>query len=261
MKKFTVEELVSYLRSIVEVQAEGSDVEDTGYLAMSDEELLLFLRTAITKDYSKYSLGKVPEEAIYPIMLLARRELYFKLATISAPLYNLSADGASLSQTQRFEHYMALIKQLDSEYQNYEENGGSNGTVTTYNARISNRYATRYNVLTSPIPSVSFYVDSVGDTYAEFSWEADSHRIDFRSYQVYLSSEGEVFDEYENKVNSSAKLVVTIKDVWQKKCRIKGLVPKTKYYAGVIIETSEGKKGYDSDTFETHEITTAEASL
>lgn len=120
MKRFTTSELVSYLRVAVEVQAEDTDVSDTGYLAMSDAQLEEFIKVAATNSFSKYPLDKIPEDAIYPIILLAQRGLYFKLATIAAPLYNLQADGASLSRTQIFEHYMALIKQIDSEYQDYE---------------------------------------------------------------------------------------------------------------------------------------------
>lgn len=259
MKKFSIEDLVSYLRSVVEVQAEGSEVEDTGYLAMSDEDLILYLRTAVTRDYSQYSLKKIPEEAIYPILLLARRELYFKLATISAPLYNLTADGASLSQTQRFEHYMQLIKQIDSEYQDYEENGGSSGTVSTYNVSIANRYATRYNEVTVPPPAVSFYIDNVGDTFVEVSWESNLHKIDFKCYKVYISSSGEIFDEYEGKVSENATLVSEVKNIWHKKCRIKGLTPNTSYYVGVVVDTTNGKKGHDSDSFTTEEVVTTEA--
>lgn len=261
MKKFTVEELVTYLRSAVEVQAEGTDVEDTGYLAMSDEDLVLFLRTALSKDFSQYSLTKVPEDSVYPVLLLARRELYFKLATIAAPLYNLSADGASLSQTQRFEHYMELIKQLDSEYQDYEENGGSNGTVSTYDVSIANRYATRYNSVTVPPPAISFYVDNVGDTFVELSWVSNYHKSQFKKYSVYISSKEEVFDEYENKLSDTAVLAFTEKNIWHKKCRITGLDPDTVYYAGVVLETVDGKNGHDSDSFKTLELHTAESEV
>lgn len=264
MKRFTTSELVSYLRTAVEVQAEETDVTDTGYLAMSDADLEGFIKVAATNSYGKYSLDKIPEDAVYPVLLLAQRGLYFKLATIAAPLYNLQADGASLSRTQIFEHYMALIKQIDAEFQDYETNGGSvGGTLTSYNVQLANRRYTRYNQLTAQPPAAVFYVDSVSDNSVELSWDCENHENDFLSYRVYLSTEGEVFDEYSTETNLSehARMVVKITDIWQKKCRIKGLTPNTTYYVGVVVTANGAKKGYASDSFTTKEVTTAEVDL
>ena len=263
MKRFTTSELVSYLRVAVEVQAEDTDVSDTGYLAMSDAQLEEFIKVAATNSFSKYPLDKIPEDAIYPIILLAQRGLYFKLATIAAPLYNLQADGASLSRTQIFEHYMALIKQIDSEYQDYESNGGSTGTLTSYNVQLANRRYTRYNQLTALPPAIVFYIDSVADTSVEVSWDCEHCENDFLNYRVYLSTTGSVFDEYDTETNISkdAKMVIKITDIWQRKCRIKGFAPNTTYYVGVVACANGAKKGYDSDSFTTKEVTTAEVDL
>lgn len=264
MKRFTVSELVSFLRVAVEVQAEDTDVTDTGYLAMSDADLEGFIKVAATNSYSKYPLDKIPEDAIYPIILLAQKGLYFKLATIAAPLYNLQADGASLSRTQIFEHYMALIKQIDAEYQDYESNGGSTGgTLTSYSVQLANRRYTRYNQLTAQPPAVVFYIDSISDDSVELSWDCENHENDFLNYRVYLSTSGNVFDEYntETNISAEAKMVIKITDIWQKKCRIKGLTPNTKYFAGVVVTANGAKKGYDSDSFITKEVTTAEVDL
>ena len=57
MKRFTTSELVSYLRVAVEVQAEDTDVSDTGYLAMSDAQLEEFIKVAATNSFSKISFG------------------------------------------------------------------------------------------------------------------------------------------------------------------------------------------------------------
>lgn len=257
MKLLTQEELVQYLRSAVEVQAADEDVEDTGYLAMSDDDLLLFIRVAMTRDYAKYKgLSKVPEDAVYPITLLARIQLYYKLATIAAPLYNLQADGASLSQTQRFEHYMSLINALQKEYEDYEENGGSsgtNGTLTSYNVQLANRYGTKYNYDTASPPAVILYVDKVGSDYVELSWLPELHTTDFSRYEIYISSKQEVFDEYdtENLVRDTSIKALTLKDIHKTKCRLKGLTPETTYFVGVLVKANGGKVNFDMESFTT----------
>ena len=258
MKMFTIDELVSYLRSAVEVQKSDS-VKDEAFLTMTDDDLQLFLRVAVTNNYSEYSLGRIPEEAVYPVLLLARRELYYKLATISAPLYNLEADGASLSRSNRFGHYMALIKELDSEYEFYTENGGVNGTVQSSNVALSDRYTTRYNQEITPPPVVSLYVDSVADTYVEVSWKCKNLEERFKKYMVYISKD-KIFDEYVDKdsqLSSSAVLATTITDKWQTRCRVSGLVSGTTYHVAVLAVNSLNRSGYDEDTFTTAKVTTA----
>lgn len=266
MKRFAISDLVSYLRNAVAVAEKdlaGEDwlVEDLAYAALSDEELQLYLQVAATRDFSEYPLDKIPEEAIYPITLLARRDLYFYLATCAAPLYNLQADGASLSRTQRFEHYMALIQQLDIEFADWENNGGTsgtNGTLTSYPVHLSNRYYTRYNQRTSALPAVVLYLDEIGSDYVEVSWNPKFHTTNFQSYKVYCSSDGDVFDNYKfqdkAKVSSTAVLIAHIKNIWQRNCRIKGLNPETQYSVGVVVTANGGRKGYDLDTFTTEAL-------
>ena len=267
MKRFGISDLVSYLRSAVVVAEKdlaGEDwlVEDLAYAAMSDEELELYLKVVATRDFSEYPLDKIPEEAVYPITLIARRDLYFHLATCAAPLYNLSADGASLSRTQRFEHYMMLIKQLDDELYDWEINGGgtsgTNGTLTSYQVHLADRYYTQYNKRTSALPAVVLYLDNIGSDYVEISWNPKYHTTNFQSYKVYCSNDGDVFDDYKTtnqaKISSTAVLVGHIKNIWQKSYRIRGLNPETQYSVGVIVTANGGRKGYDLDTFTTEAL-------
>lgn len=64
----------------------------------------------------------LPEDAVYPIVLLAKKELYYTLAVKEAPLYDIGADNNNyLKRSQRFDHYMKLIAQVDSEYDDWIE--------------------------------------------------------------------------------------------------------------------------------------------
>lgn len=267
MKRFAITDLISYLRSAVvvaEKELAGEDwlVEDLAYAAMSDDDLEMYLKIAATRDFSEYPLDKIPEEAIYPITLIARRELYFHLATCAAPLYNLQADGATLSRTQRFEHYMLLIQQLDKEFEDWETNGGgtsgTNGTLISYPVYLPDRYYTGYNKRNSALPAVILYIDSVGSDYVEISWSSKNHTTNFQSYKIYCSNDGDVFDDYrttdEAKISSNAVLVGHIKNIWQTSFRIRGLNPNTQYSVGIIITANGGRKGYSFDSFTTEAL-------
>ena len=259
MKRFSIEDLVKYLRLSVQIDNkenlddENGLVEDSAYLGMDDEEILLILRVAVTRDFSEYAIAKIPEEAIYPITLTAKRDLYFKLATCAAPLFDLKADGAELKRDQRFQHYISLIQQIDKELSEWDNGGGSSrGTLSSFNVQLSNRYFTLYNQRTAVPPSVVLYVDSVGKDFVEVSWIPKLHTTDFSRYEIFLAEGADVFDMYsENKILPSAKLVGEVKDIWQVQYRISGLTPSTTYTVGVSVCANGGKRGYDSDKFET----------
>ena len=137
-------ELVRYLRLNVNIQ--NADVTDTAYLSMTDEDIELYLNVVVTRDFPQVlSLDLLPQEDIYPVVLLAKKELYFTLASKDAPLIDLTADNNNqIKRGQRFEHYMKLIAAIDDEYNQYIEDGGAGArnTLTSYDVLIPDRYAT-----------------------------------------------------------------------------------------------------------------------
>ena len=138
----TVDELLELLRSAVNISNEEAGVEDSGYLNMTDEELTTFLKLSISKVYpSVEDFEDLPPGSAYPIVLIAKKELYLKLAVLKANLIDLTADNNNqLKQSQRFSHYMALAENAQEEYEDWVENGGATVDpntgiqgVTTYN--------------------------------------------------------------------------------------------------------------------------------
>ena len=128
----TVDELLELLRSAVNISNEEAGVEDSGYLNMTDEELTTFLKLSISKVYpSAEDFDDLPPGSAYPIVLIAKKELYLKLAVLKANLIDLTADNNNqLKQSQRFSHYMALAENAQEEYEDWVENGGG-ATVDT----------------------------------------------------------------------------------------------------------------------------------
>ena len=126
----TLEQMIQFLRMSVSVQDKDKVVEqDPQYLCMTDEDLLLYLNLAMSRNYSDTpALKYLPEDALYGVIILAKKELYYTLAVKEAPLFDMGADNNNyLKRSQRFDHYMKLIVQADKEYEDWLENGGEDG--------------------------------------------------------------------------------------------------------------------------------------
>lgn len=64
---------------------------------------------------------------------------------------------------------MKLIAQVDSEYDDWIENGGTdNGTVKSYSVTLSDRYGTRYNYENAAVPTVVLYIGNITEDTVEF---------------------------------------------------------------------------------------------
>ena len=142
----TVEEIVKTLRNAVNVQYEESEVIDPAYLAMSDEDLMLFIKLAVSRAYpSVTTLSDLPEGSEYPIVLLAKIELYTKLAVLKADKVDMGADNNNyLKQDQRFQHYMKLVQSAKDQYESWLENEGQ-GEVSSYDVLLDNRHYSNRN--------------------------------------------------------------------------------------------------------------------
>lgn len=252
----TVEQMIQFLRSSVYVQDKDKVVDqDPAYLCMTDEDLLLYLNLSMSRNYPDTpALKYLPEEAVYGVIILAKKELYYALAVKEAPLFDMGADNNNyLKRSQRFDHYMKLIAQADKEYADWLENGGddSNGTVKSYNVTLSDRFSTRYNHENATVPTVVLYVGTITENSVEFWWTVKNISR-FYHYKVYISKEP-IVDLYNLKshIAESAKLVAEIKDIHQTLCRITGLEQKTTYYIAVQATNMASLCGYAQSEIET----------
>lgn len=241
----TKQEVIKYLRNSVNIQ-DPEVVTDSAYISLSDEDIELYANIVLMRDFPDIpSLDYLTNEMVYPVVLLAKKEMYFALATISAPDYRISADGGGeLDRQQRFEHYMALIEQIDKEYDKYTEDGGlgTNNTLTSYDVLLSNRYYTKRNYEKSAVPTLSVFIDSLDTDEVLLRWKTNISR--FKEARIYVSSE-QIYDSYKIStkgkttvdvgISPSAKLVATVKDPKHTKCRLEGLTPETLYHIAVSV--------------------------
>lgn len=261
----TVDELLELLRSAVNISNEEAGVEDSGYLNMTDEELTTFLKLSISKVYpSVEDFDDLPPGSAYPIVLIAKKELYLKLAVLKANLIDLTADNNNqLKQSQRFSHYMALAENAQEEYEDWVENGGGATVdpntgiqgVTTYNTiRSKNHYSFR-NYELGPVPIVRIKIGEITNESVAFSWSSYNNDH-FGKYLVYIG-EKPIIDMYaegmkpEDKVIEGSTLVLSTLNFRNTNKKVTGLKPDTQYYLAVISVERNQLFGYKQVTFTT----------
>lgn len=262
---FTVNELCSLLRSAVNVQNEDAEVQDPAFLTMTDEDLTMFLKLGMSKVYpSMEDLTDLPPGSDYPVVLVSKKELYLKLAVISAPLYDLTADNNNqLKRSQRFSHYMALAENAQEEYKDWVENGGGATVdpntgiqgVNTYDVIRSKNHYTRRNYERGPVPILRVKVDEITNESVSFSWSSFNNDH-FGKFLVYIS-EKSIVDVYkegtkaEDKVDEDAILVLSTVDFRNTHKRVEGLKPDTTYFLAVFSIERNQLFGYKQVSFQT----------
>ena len=260
----TTTQLIQFLRSSVNVSdPNNSEATDSAYPSMTDEDILLYLNVVLSRDFAGYpSLESIPAYSVYPVILLAKKELYYALAVKAANEYDLGADNNNyLKRSQRFDHYMKLAQQADDEYQDWISNGGSAtaddgsgagpNTLTSFDVLLSNRYYTKRYYEKGVVPAPVLYVDNVTETTVEFHWNNRCRK--FAWCNVYCSTQP-IVDEYKNsqsKIVDKSTLVQHLIDARQVSLRVEGLSPDTTYYLAVELVDQSGLVGYTEVVFDT----------
>ena len=234
----TVDELVKALRNSVNVQQEESEVIDPAFLTMSDDDLLLFIKLALSRVDPSADVTDLPEGSEYPVLLLAKIELYTKLAVMKADKVDMGVDNNNyIKQDQRFQHYMKLVSAAKEQYDTWLENEGQ-GEVNTYDVLLDSRHYSNRNYEKQVKPKVKLYVDSVTADSVEFHWKV-SNTSHFARFAVYVSESPiiDVFSDgssYKSSIRDSAKQVLSTQDIRNISKRVSNLMPDTDYYVAVI---------------------------
>lgn len=256
----TVPELISLLRSSVNVQNGEAGVVDSAFLNMTDAELELFLKLAASTNYDVESLEELPEDSYYAVLLLAKIDLYKKLAVMTAPKVDLTADNNNqIKLHQRFQHYMSLAESAKGEYDSWVDNGGSSAVtgVTSFNVTRTKNHYSRYNYNNGPVPKIKIKVRSVLNDSVEFTWGITNFTV-FGCYRVYIS-ESQIVDMYQlgnrptDKILPGATEVRRSFNLRETQHRISGLKPETEYHIAVFGIERNLLFGYAETTFTTQE--------
>lgn len=248
----TVKDMVTLLRNGVNVQIpvideEGNEVgtqTDPNYLSMTDDDLILFLKYGVARAFPTCAdFSYLPAGAEFGIVLLAKIELYMKLAVTYAPKVDMGADNNNyLKQSQKFDHYLKLAEAAQKQYDDWLENEGADilgiGVVNTYDVLLSKRHYSQRNYEKQPSPQVVIYLDEVTETMVSFHWVV-SQTSHFSRYKVYISPD-QIIDPHEgngtynDKIAPGAQCLKSTGDFRDVLHRVRGLSPGTEYHIAVV---------------------------
>lgn len=262
----TVEELVKLLRSSVNVQSEETEVIDPAYLSMTDDDIELFIKLGVSRAYPKVvSLEDLPSGSEYPVVLLAKIELYLKLAVLKADKVDMGADNNNyLKQDQRFQHYMKLVAEAREQYESWLENEGQ-GEVNSYDVLLSNRHFSTRNYEKQITPKVSLKIDFVTSDSVKFQWGV-TNTSHFGRFKVYISKKPiiDMYKDgatYDKKLDEEAKLLVSTMNIRNTFHNVGGLESDTTYFLAVISIEKNQVFGYAEKSFTTLSALTDEEEI
>ena len=264
----TIQDLIYLLRDSINIQTKDTEVIDPLYLAMSDDDLLLYLKLAVSHAYPDVSdISELEEGCEYPLVLLAKIDLYMKLAVLRSEKVDLGADNNNyIKNSQRFDHYMKLAEEAKQEYQDYlddiESGGLGSDGVTAYNLLLSKRHYSNRNYTYQKTPKVHIKIDEVTSNSVAFQWSIKNSSF-FGRAKVYIST-SPIFDihkdgaMYKDKINEDAKLIKSTSNIRDNAHRIEDLTPSTTYYLAVFSIERNQVFGCQEITFDTLEEYKAE---
>ena len=251
MSQTTTEFLVDFLKKSIRAEKTTLPVMNDQAYIFTDSDLEEILKVAllaqcpsIISDITSIDLNSTPTDQAYFVILKAKEEVYYRLATSSAPFYPIEAEGASLRKDYRFEHYMSLVRRVEQEYSVAWDKYETDKTIDVGEVTIAGYHYTRRNYNKANMPTVEIVRSIPHSNSIDIEWSKFSVFGGLSlCYKVYLGT-GTIYDEFEETLSSHAKLVTHEPNIHKNKFRIKGLMANTTYSILVVSEDRNGLKGY-----------------
>lgn len=201
-----------------------------------------------------YTVQTLPTELEEYVILNAKKEIYFRLASLTAPEYSMETEFSKLLKGDRWNHYYKLIELTVKELKRLDDEGILS-TITTGDVVITGRNGTyrNYRLATPFAGTVS--LSNITTSSVELSWEA-LLGSDFSGYSILMGT-SQIYDEFVHSYIIPENVLdqTLITDVHRTKYRISDLTQNTLYYLLFIYNHSNGYKEYTPLSFTTLEGT------
>lgn len=239
--------LIQYLKESCFID-DPTMVEDSVFLALTDEELTQMLEVANSKVKTSLFHLTEQEDILYALVLLAKQDVYSRLALKYAIQYDIGGEDGRVSKSQRFEHFSKLMELAKDEWRDYVQeqqaqvdvsNSSSYSNLANGQMFIDRHYFSPRNVMYHNKPVVVGNTDNFSTTTIDVSWKIKKINH-FKETTVYIG-ESPVYDKYENTV--TGEVVFNTQDLHRNCCRIKNLKPNTTYYIAFVVSELNGLKG------------------
>lgn len=243
------QEIVKFLRVSLRLEDPSTEV-DPAYI-FEDPDLWEICEYVVPVHNINYTIETFPEKEKYFIILLAKKEIYYRLATSSAPFYPISAEGAELRKDYRFEHYMSLIRRVEIDYATAMTQLASNTVIEVKDLLLLTKHYHWRNYNLASAPTVEVTLNGVQETSVDITWDKFEVQSGiFSYYEVYIS-EQPIYDFYEDSLSKTATRYKEERDIHKTRCRVSGLTPGKAYYVLVTSKDTNGLTGYSEATFNT----------
>ena len=178
-----IDNLIELLRN--SVIAQDTNILYDPEFDQSKGALLDVIKFALLGVAPNLSIEKIPSDSIYMVILYAKRELYYRLATKSAPLYKVANKEMTIDKSERFDHYYKLIGLINEEIALSIANGNG-GVLQSSETVITGRYFTtrNYNLAERPLVTL-LQIDKVTKDTVYFKWEIEQ-MVMFKCYQIAI---------------------------------------------------------------------------
>lgn len=231
------QDLVSQLTFVLGV----GDTNDSVLNALTSDQLEDILR--LKSAQLDISYPNVPREYEQVLICLAKKEVYWKMAIVSAPLYPLDLDGLKVSKNIRFDHYMTLVQEATKEYTTIM-NDPNRITVKYGDLLVDKYYNKRKQYINYDLPTVYLNVDNIGENTIDLSFSYGNLIVsDFVRANIYIGDKP-LYDKYEDIIIKEAKKVATITDVRKQYIRIHEVDTLKPIYLLLEVQLKNGLVAY-----------------
>lgn len=202
--------------------------------------------TQLAKD-TGYSVASIPESQEGYLILLAKEEIYWRLATAQAPNYDLETEFTKIIKSKRFDHYFKLISLLKQKIDEYQVSVQVSDVVLNSREGSARNYALAVNQdLVQVTPS------GITSTSVNLDWIPYDVNLGMFSCYDILVGRNILYDPYSDPVinfgQEERRIMLT--DIKRVKYRVNDLVPNSLYNV-VIIYKSASKHEYAIAQFTT----------
>lgn len=242
-------DLVRFLRESLSLQS--PEVETDEMFKFEDPELESILKSKAKQVDPSYDLLTLPPEDVDLLMLLGKKEVYWRLASDASSEYPLSVEGIKLNKDQRFKHFLSLIQECEKEYQRIASEK-IRGKIIPANAIIRRRDNTTRNHNLRVTESLDIFVDKTYEDKVELSWSIPTDKSMFKKYELF-SSEEILVDEYVEFEKPKDNYPLEFTRVERNKARIEHLKPNTQYFVALVYTDILGNYSVVQTTITTGE--------
>lgn len=230
--------ILKYIKFSLSIGADN--ITDPSLESLTDEQLMDSLT------HQCFKIGEDPnnisEDRIAELTCLVRKDVYWRMATINAPLYELQMDGLKVAKHTRFEHYLQLIQEIDKEYQALK-NDPSRVKIQQGNLFVNRYYNKRIQFNSFKVPEVLIAVDDVLENGYNLSIDLSKVKPEDYVQTLIYFSETPIVDKYENnRISEKAKIVFNSSNYHNTFLRIKDINVLTTNYILLVVKLKNGLK-------------------